>query len=153
MTHFTACATEARFSRYAIAPNNAVPANPCAYAGRALSPSAYAAEGQAAKWDPLLAIQDLKSFQRGGALDAQPMTGAPSLQAAAYGNYVYGVWMAASGTPLSVALAGGNAYAYLSGAQYPGRTMDPTYGSIPAANVANITNGYNAQMNGTTCHK
>ncbi len=132
-------------------PNRAVPANPCQYAGHALPPSAYAARGQAAKWNPFTALQDLRSFQRGGALDAQPMTGAPPLQAAAYGNYVYGVWMAASGTPLWAALLGGSGYALFSGAQYPGRTMDPTYGWIPADNVANITNGYGAQMNGTTC--
>jgi len=29
--------------------------------------------------------------------------------------------------------------------------MDGKYGSLPAANVTNITNGYNAQANGTTC--
>ena len=83
------------------------------------------------------------------------MTGAPPVQAAAYGNYVYGVWMAASGTPLSVALAGGDAYAYASGAQYgpSNGPMDPNYPSLPAANVANITNGYDAQKNGTLCHK
>jgi hypothetical protein len=50
-------------------PNNAVPANPCAYMGNAMPPSAYAAEGKAAKWNALLAIQDLQSFPRGGALE------------------------------------------------------------------------------------
>lgn len=29
--------------------------------------------------------------------------------------------------------------------------MDSTYTELPEANVKNITNGYNAQQNGTTC--
>jgi hypothetical protein len=90
----------------------------------------------------------LLSFQRGGLLDAQPLGGSR-----AYGNYVYGAYLSASGLPLSVALAGANSYASVSNAQYPGFTMDPNYPAIPAANIANITNGYNAQQNGTLCHK
>jgi hypothetical protein len=31
--------------------------------------------------------------------------------------------------------------------------MDSFFWSLPAANVANIVNGYNAQKNGTLCHK
>jgi hypothetical protein len=92
-------------------------------------------------------------FSRGGYLDAQPMTDASVQQARAYGNYVYGVYMQAAGFPLFLALAGADAFAIKSGAQYgPSEgPMDPTYGSIPAANVANITNGFNAQKNGTVC--
>jgi hypothetical protein len=29
--------------------------------------------------------------------------------------------------------------------------MSPTYPSTPASNVTNITNGFNAQQNGTLC--
>jgi hypothetical protein len=58
--------------------------------------------------------------------------------------------MAASGTPLTVALAGANAYG--ATASYQNQPMLPPYGLIPTANAENIINGYNAQMNGTLCH-
>jgi hypothetical protein len=89
----------------------------------------------------------LVNFQRGGSLDAQPLGASP-----AYGNYVFGAALSGAGYSLSFTLSAANAYAFLSGAQYPSRTMDPNYGSIPAANVANIANGYNAQQNETLCH-
>lgn len=96
----------------------------------------------------VLDISNLAQFPRGGALDAQAY-GASR----AYGNYVYGVYLAASGHSLSTALWGANAYAGLSGANYEGSgmVMDPNYPNIPAANVQNIKNGYDAQNSGTTC--
>jgi hypothetical protein len=78
-------------------------------------------------------------------------------QRAAYGNYVFGVWMRASGTPLSLALLGANEIAFkhkLSNpGQYAGRQMDDSFWSLPAANVMNITNGYKAKKSGTLCHQ
>lgn len=145
-----------RRSLPAVPANNGpvVPANPCQYAGRALSPSDYATAGSAAKWysSPLtFALDAWKGWPTGHYLDAQPLTNVPGTwRAAAYGNYVFGVYMQAAGVPLSVALTGGNTYG--STKTYPaGTPMDPNYPSLPAANVANITNGYNAQQNGTTC--
>lgn len=135
---------------------NLVPQNPCQYAGRALPPSAYGMAGQYSKGSPVnFGLDVAKGFPRSGYLDAQPLTGAPTLQAAAYGNYAYGVYMQAFGLSLSQALSGANAYAFFSGAKYgpSNGPLDSQYGSIPAANVANITNGFNAQQNGTTCHK
>lgn len=76
---------------------------------------------------------------------------------AAYGNYVFGDYMSAAGFPLSVALAGANAIANRNSlknpGQYSGRQMDSDYPALPAANVTNITAGYNAQRNGTLCHQ
>jgi hypothetical protein len=97
-------------------------------------------------WDPLAAINDLSQFPRGGPLDAQPLGGSR-----AYGNYVYGVYMQVSGAPLWLALAGAEYYAWQSNAGY-GPADGQMNGAIPSANIANITNGYNAQKNGTTCH-
>jgi RHS repeat-associated protein len=136
-------------------PQTQVPANPCAYQGRALSPSDYATSGRASSLfgHPInFALDAWKGWQTGHYLDAQPLTNAPGTwNAAAYGNYVYGVYMQAAGAPLSVSLLGADLYA--STKSYPaGTPMDPNYKSLPAANAANITNGYNAQANGTTCH-
>jgi hypothetical protein len=138
-----------------VAANNLVPANPCQYAGRALDTSGYASQGNVDKGHPMtIVLNSLTGFPRGHFFDPQPLASGNPLQNAAYGTYAFGVYMAAAGVPLSVALAGGNAYAFLSGAQYGANVpMDPTYHSIPAANVANIANGYNAQENGTVCHK
>ena len=76
---------------------------------------------------------------------------------AAYGNYVFGAYMSAAGFPLSVTLAGANEIAFYHSlsnpSQYSGRQMDSFFWSLPAANVANITAGYNAQRSGTLCHK
>ena len=141
--------------------SDAVRPNPCASIGRALPPSVYATAGKASKWNPVNALLDLSmGFKIGGYLDAQPLAQGNPFERAAYGNYAYGVWMEASGTPLSVALAGANGIALLNKYkpggyrnQYSGRQMgSPFFTSIPAANIANITAGYNAQKNGTTCH-
>lgn len=147
------CASQyVRLRVRAPAPNSEVPQNPCQYGGRALPPSAYAAQGQAANGSLVNFTLDVTmGFPRGDFRDAQPLASGNPLQREAYGNYAFGVYMAAAGVPLSAALSGGNAYAFFSGAQYPGRQMDSNYPSLPAANVANITNGFNAQMTGTTC--
>ena len=59
--------------------------------------------------------------------------------------------MASAGVPLSAALGGANAYGFLKSSYSAKTVMDSTFNSIPADNVANITNGYDAQMSGTTC--
>ena len=77
--------------------NNLVPANPCQYAGRALDPSAYASQGSSDNGHPMtILLNSVTGFPRGHFFDAQPLTGAPAVQAAAYGNYVFGVYMAAA---------------------------------------------------------
>jgi hypothetical protein len=133
-----------------------VPPNPCQFAGSAMSPQQYAALGHAAMWNPLTAVQDLKGFSIGGPLDAQPQASGDYLQRAAYGNYVYGVWMRASGAPLWVALEGANEIAWYHSLsnpnQFPGRRMASFFWSLPQANVINITAGYNAQAAGDLCH-
>jgi RHS repeat-associated protein len=139
-------------------PSNEVPQNPCNYAGRNPDPSAWAAMGQDTKNNPFTTTYDfVKGFAIGGYLDAQPMATGNSYEKAAYGNYVFGAYMSGAGFPLSVTLAGANEigfYHSLSNpAQYSGRQMDSFFWSLPAANVANITAGYNAQRNGTLCHK
>jgi hypothetical protein len=158
-TEMDRCTTTLAACAFGVAPNNdpqtGVPANPCASAGGAPNPSAYAAAGTIAKVSEFLSpggllvnAAYLSGFRRGGALDAQPL-GASR----AYGNYVFGAYLSAAGIPLSVGLGGANGYAAVSNAQYPGFSMDPNYSAIPQANVANIINGYNAQRNGTLCHK
>ena len=130
--------------------------NPCQVQGRALSPSDYATAGNATKWysSPInFALNAKYGWPGGSYLDAQPLTNVPGTwAAAAYGNYVYGVYMQAAGVPLSVALIGANVYANQNSSYTSGPPMDPNYPALPAANVTNITNGYNAQKNGTTCH-
>ena len=132
------------------APSNGVPQNPCAQAGNAQDPSYYINRARSSQINPIQLAQDLASFRRGQPLDAQPFGASP-----AYGNYVYGVYLRTAGLPLSVALAGANWYAGGGAgdgkAQYSG-PLDPNYPNIPPANVANITNGYNAVRNGTVCH-
>jgi hypothetical protein len=140
------------------AAKNEVPQNPCNYAGRNLNPSAWAAMGTGTRNNPFTTYYDFKNgFAIGGYLDAQPMATGTAFERAAYGNYVFGAYMSAAGFPLSVALAGANAIAnhntLSSPGQYSGRQMDTNYPALPAANVANITAGYNAQQNGTLCHK
>ncbi|MGB6687307.1 MAG: RHS repeat-associated core domain-containing protein [Terracidiphilus sp.] len=119
--------------------------NPCAYAGRAMTPSAYAAQGQAANGNLINFALDVKyGFPRGGYLDAQPYAIGTSLQRAAYGNYVFGVYMENAGLSLSQTLSAANAYADISRAQYGSSNgpMDRNYPSIPVANVVNITAGF-----------
>jgi RHS repeat-associated protein len=130
--------------------------NPCDYQGHALPPSAYAAQGANAWKNPITLLMDKRGWPRGGFLDAQPMASGTVQQRRAYGNYVYGVYMQAAGVPLSLALYEANQYANDSGAGYNPQSdgpMDSKYTNIPAANVTNITNGFNAQANGTTCHQ
>jgi hypothetical protein len=90
-------------------------------------------------------------------LDAQPLASGNVFQKQAYGNYVFGAYMAAAGVPLKVALSGASGLALVSGAYFTYNRnnfqMDPNYPLLPAANVGNITNGYNAAVNGTVCHK
>jgi hypothetical protein len=115
--------------------------------GKALPPSTYAQEGAAAKGNPINLALDAFDFKRGQPLDAQPLATGTVQQRAAYGNYVLGVYMQAAGFPLTKTLTAANTYAYASRAKYTENNgpMDSTYTSIPAANVTNITNGFNAQ--------
>jgi YD repeat-containing protein len=71
------------------------PKNPCSEAGNAPDPSYYADNGL------YIGVLGLFSFHRGGYYDAQQYGGSR-----AYGNYAYGVYLAAAGLPLPVALAG-----------------------------------------------
>jgi RHS repeat-associated protein len=88
-------------------PKNEVPDNVCANAGYAFDPSVYATAGKEAKWNPFRAVSDLvNGFKIGGYLDPQPLASGDPYQRAAYGNYTFGVWMRASGTPLPIALTG-----------------------------------------------
>jgi hypothetical protein len=127
--------------------------NPCQYQGRALPPAAYATLGQQAKASTANFLLDVgMGWPKGEYLDAQPLASGTIWQNAAYGNYVYGVYMASAGVPLNRALSGANTYAFFRSHYPAGTPMDPDYRSLPAANVANITNGYSAQVNGTVCH-
>ncbi len=131
--------------------------NPCPYQGRALPPSAYAAQGQAAKGSSVnFALDVTTGFPGGDYLDPQPLGSGNAFQNQAYGNYTFGVYMQSAGLTLPQALSGANDYAAIRKAfnrlQYTNQTMDPNYPSLPAASVANITNGFNAQASGTTCH-
>ena len=137
------------------APSNyPVPANPCLYAGNSLPPSAYAQQGAADKNNPTNYILDgLQGFPAGHFLDGQVLASGSVGQNRAYGNYTFGAFMAGAGRPLGTTLFYANAYAFFR-SSYPDQPqMDSTYTSLPAANVANITNGYTAARNGTLCHK
>ena len=140
--------------------------NPCGAAGNAPDPSRYAQLGkdvqtlanfsdgfpsdaiESRRAANLLDAGNLASFHRGGWLDAQA-----SGSSAGYANYVFGVYMNAAGYSLSEALSGANAYASLFASYTQHPQMDSTYTSVPSVNVASITNGFNAQQNGTACHK
>lgn len=135
-----------------------VPQNPCNFAGKALDPSAYAALGKSSMNNPFTSAFDIvKGFAIGGYLDAQPLATGNVYERAAYGNYVFGAYMAANGWPLQVTLAGANAIAAIhkasNSAQYSNRVMDSFYQWLPEANVLNIISGYGAQKNGSLCHK
>lgn len=159
------------FSTYAYAGNN--PLNnidpqglcQCQGVGNAPAPDLYQQRGQLANNmmnspDPygmapaageIYNLGQLVQFQRGGALDAQVRYGGST----AYANYVFGVYMSASGATLSQALSGAQDYAQHSGATRTygnaGYLMDQNYPGIPVSNVENITQGYNDQQNGTLC--
>lgn len=117
-----------------------------------MPPSAYAAAGQAANGSPINFMLDVGlGWPKGDYLDAQPMTSGTTAEGAAYGNYVFGVYMQSAGFTLSQTLSGANAYAFFRSSYPAGTPMSPTYPSLPAANVANITNGFNAQAAGAAC--
>ncbi|BFI94617.1 MAG: hypothetical protein RSP_01270 [Rhodanobacter sp.] len=111
----------------------------------------YAPYGTASAAGVMYNASELAQFRRGGVLDAQVRYGGSP----AYANYVFGVYMSASGATLSQTLSGAQDYARFSGAtqtyKNAGYTMDKDYPSLPASNVANITQGYNDQKNGTLC--
>ncbi len=137
-----------------IAPNNGPT---CTGTGNAPPPSYYAQKGQAASSNAVKDFLNLFNFRRGGALDAQvgpgpngqPFGGTPS-----YANYTFGVYMSAAGYTLNQTLAGADIYAQYR-SRYPAGTPmgGPNYPFTPQTNINNITNGFNAQTNGTTCHK
>ena len=129
-----------------------VPKNPCVCQGRALPPSAYAQAGKYVNGNLFNFALDVHyGWGTGQYLDAQPLTTVPDTwNAAAYGNYVYGVYMQAAGFSPSTTLRGAEGYAATK--TYPaGTPMQPPYPGLPAANAQNIMNGYNAQASGTTC--
>jgi RHS repeat-associated protein len=127
--------------------------NPCQFQGRALPPSAYAASGQQARNSTTDFVLDVTmGFPAGHYLDAQPLASGNVFQRQAYGNYTFGVYMAAAGVSLNTALSGANTFAFFFSSYSKNTPMDPNHGSLPAASVANITNGYNAYPNGTVCH-
>ena len=118
-----------------------VPVDPCSQAGKAPSPQNY--EGYARA----LGAFGLPEFRRSGLLDAQPY-GATR----AYGNYAYGVYLAAIDFSLPVALSLANTYAGVSRAYYDADVRKSyEYPNLPAANVQNISNGYRAKNSGTAC--
>ena len=88
-------------------------------------------------------FSNLLSFHRGGAFDAQAFGGSTP-----YANYGYGVYMASAGYSLSQTLQGANLYASIFAHYGPNVPLDPKYTSTPAANVTNITNGFNNQQAG-----
>jgi len=131
--------------------------NPCSVQGRALPPGAYVTQGQQANASTTNFLLDVSmGWPKGDYLDPQPLASGNVFQNQAYGNYVFGVYMASAGSSLNTALSGASALALGSGAYFTytknGYQMDPNYPLLPAANVGNITNGYNAQRNGTVCH-
>jgi hypothetical protein len=155
--------------------NQSVPQNPCDSAGNAPSPQQYAAQGQSlqqlvntlqqtaalpstTKSFPYASISALIAssfldFRRGSSLDAQAYNTPCGAGCVAYGNYAFGVFSAASGLSLPETLDYADGYAFLRSSYPPTTDYSPNYQSLPSANVANITAGYNAQMNGSLCHK
>lgn len=111
----------------------------------------YAPNGTASAASVMYNAGELAQFRRGGALDAQVRYGGSP----AYANYVFGVYMSASGATLAQALSSAQDYARFSGAtqtyKNAGYAMDKNYPGIPASNVDNITQEYNDQQNGTLC--
>jgi len=95
-------------------------------------------------------LGQLSDFRRGGPLDAQVRYGGST----AYANYVFGVYLSAAGWTLPQTLDAANDYARAR-SQYPQGTpmAGPDYPYTPAANVANITRGFNDQRKGTLCTK
>ncbi len=143
--------------------------NYCASQGGALSPAQYAAEGkrmaaglaiisQGSGYDVAMSFGAgilAAQFSRGSELDAQTKASGTEYQKVAYGNYAFGAFFAGTGASLNEALSAANAYGNIQqtfkGA-YEGRYMDTTYPHLPVLNVQDITNGYNAALQGTLCH-
>lgn len=152
-----------------IPPKTGTP-NYCAYQGSALSPQQYAAQGKSfatgivalsEAYAPDVALSFglgtlYGQLSKGSALDAQPKASGTTLQRASYGNYAFRAFFAGTGVPLNDALGAANAYGFkqqVAGGAYARRTMDPTYSHLPAVNVQDIINGYNAALQGTLCHR
>ena len=146
---------------------NQKPQGPCSGAANAPSPQQYAAQGAAlqaqvnrigllppqfALMAPVTEADVLLNFRRGSSLDAQMLYGGSQ----AYGNYAFGVFMAAAGFSLQATLNGANAYGAFA-SQYSANQLAGSeatgYPSIPPANVANVTAGFNAQQSGSLCTK
>jgi len=73
--------------------------------------------------------------------------------AAAYGNYVFGVYESAAGDTLDQALSLADIYAEFRSTYPLNAPMDSNHPFTPQANVTNITNGFNAQQGGFLCGK
>ena len=91
-------------------------------------------------------VMNLLDFRKGAMMDAQAYGSSP-----AYANYVFGVYMAAAGYSLPATLNAANGYGFLRAKYPPNVPMDPVFKSIPAANVINITAGFNAEKTATLC--
>jgi RHS repeat-associated protein len=118
---------------------------PCPKAGNAPLPQFYEAlASQSPNW--VDNFMNLLDFRKGAMMDAQAYGSSP-----AYANYVFGVYMAAAGYSLPATLNAANAYGFLRAKYPPSVPMDPVYPSIPAANVINITAGFNAEKTATLC--
>ncbi len=116
----------------------------CPRSGIAPDPGFYADLGNSANW--MQNDVNLFPFRRGGYLDAQADGASPD-----YGNYVFGVYMNAAGYSLSFTLSAANAYGAARSHYRPDTPMDSKYKHIPAANVKNITAGFNDNRNGSLC--
>jgi hypothetical protein len=134
--------------------NDLVPADPCKYTGRALTAYDYASAGKASEGNPLnLALDAYKGFPTGDYLDPQPIASGNALQNAAYGNYAFGVYMAAAHVPVSVALTGAALFGLHHTYTSANGPRDSIFRNLPAANVTNIRKGYSAEKSGTLCHE
>ena len=131
------------------------PSKKCQGAGNAPSPQQYVNDAQAlANQSPSLLngldeLAILLQFHRGGALDAQAYGASNN-----YANYVYGAFFAGLGWPLQETLGAANVYGTLFSHYNPNTVqMSSSYPGIPAVNVRNIVNGYNATKAGVLCTK
>lgn len=102
-------------------------------------------------WGAIAAASDemgsLWNFKRGNSFDAQVQYGGST----DYGNYAFGVYMAAAGFSLQDTLGGANDYGRAF-SHYPAGlyVMDvPDYPNIPIQNANMITQGYQDEVNGT----
>jgi RHS repeat-associated protein len=131
--------------------------HPCAFSGSAPPPGFYADLGKSDLGNQF----NLWGFHHGGFLDAQAYGGRRNQ---AYANYVFGVYMASEGYTLLQTLDNADLYAaspsvnstfpffhrrYSS--KLPPDYFDRKYRHTPAANIINITAGFNDARNGTLC--